>query len=198
MRMTIFNTPIVSPIVRFASHVLLKVLGWTGFGEKPNCEKYIIVAGPHTSNWDFFYTVMVLFVKGIAVYWVGKHTLFRGPMGPVSRWLGGIPIVRSERQNLVDQVVDMFNSQEEMVLLITPEGTRGKVRKWKTGFYHIARGANIPLMVASIDYKTKYAGLNYLMWPSDDVQADVDKIKALYASHEARYPQLGVADELVE
>src|SRR5690554_7610342 len=135
---TIFNTPIIAPLCRLISIVGLKLFGWRVVGDMPAKGKFVLIGAPHTSNWDFLIMLAALFYKKESAYWMGKDSLFIGPLGVVAKWLGGIPIDRSKNNNTVEQMVAVFNKEQVLNVVIPPEGTRGKAERWRTGFYHIA------------------------------------------------------------
>ncbi|MFZ9408301.1 MAG: 1-acyl-sn-glycerol-3-phosphate acyltransferase, partial [Burkholderiaceae bacterium] len=143
MHRTIFDTPVINTLLRGVSTTLLRLNGWTVHGSlPPQAEKSVLIAAPHTSNWDLPYTLMVAFVLNLRIYWMGKHSLFYFPFGPVMRWLGGIAVDRSRSNSLVSAAAAALRAANGQVqLVIPPEGTRGKTRHWKTGFYFIAQEA---------------------------------------------------------
>ncbi|AXE32505.1 glycerol acyltransferase [Chromobacterium phragmitis] len=189
MHFTIFDTPIVRDLFRWLSIVMLKLCGWKLKGEFPALDKYVMIGAPHTSNWDFPITLGLCFAARAKIYWMGKHTLFKGPMGPVMRWLGGVPVVRHQNNSLVQQMVDVFQRSDRLVLAIPPEGTRKAVTEWKTGFYHIACGAGVPIALAYLDYGRREGGFGPMFEPSGDIEADLPKIRAFYADKQGRYPR---------
>jgi len=126
----------------------------------------------------------VVFALGIEMHWMGKHTLFRPSYGWFMRLLGGLPVDRSRRQGLVEQMVDYFEKNDRFILCITPEGTRKEVTAWKTGFYFIAAGANVPIVPAKLDQQRKVVVLNPPVYPSGDVEKDLNKLRDLYRAVE--------------
>ncbi len=188
MRHTVFDTPVVNWVFRQVSKIGLKLTGWKMEGQLPDAPKYVVIAAPHTSNWDFPLTIAMAFVFRIKVFWMGKDSLFRGPMGPIMKWLGGIPVDRSRSTNLVQATIDAFNRNKELIIAIPPEGTRAKVRKWKTGFYHIAHGAKVPIASGFLDFKRKVGGFGPTFMPTGDIEADMAAIKAFYANITGKYP----------
>lgn len=187
MQRTIYNTPIVKQICKGIALVGLKIAGWKLEGRPPGEKKYVLVAVPHTSNWDFPITLSMAFVFGFDIYWMGKHTLFWGPMGPIMKWLGGIPIQRSKANNIVQQTIDAFNSRDSLVVAVPPEGTRSKVTQWKTGFYYIATGANVPIGMGYLDYEKKIGGFGPTFYPTGDIDADIAKMQLFYANISGKY-----------
>ena len=183
MQRTIFNTPGVNSLLRLLSMGFLKLAGWKIDGRLPdNCQKSVLIAAPHTSNWDLPYTLMVAFVLRIEIHWMGKAQIFRAPFGGLMRWLGGIPVTREKASNLVAaSVAALQASAGPLHLVVPPEGTRGKTSYWKTGFYYIAVGAQVPIVMAYMDYARKISGLGPVFLPTGNVEADMAAIKAFYA-----------------
>lgn len=169
---------------------LFRLIGWDGVYHKPDTEKFIIIVAPHTSNFDFF--IGFIFSRAFGMpspNFLAKDSAFRGVLGPIMRWLGGIPVNRRERTNFVDQVAAAFIERKRMILAITPEGTRSKVEYWKSGFYHIALKANVPIVMATIDYARKFITCGDMVVATGDMEADMDKIRAFYAGSTARHPE---------
>ena len=183
MHRTIFTTPGVNTVLRALSLGFLRATGWKLDGQLPADQpKCVLIAAPHTSNWDLPYTLMVAFALRLNIYWMGKQQLFRGPWGPVMRWLGGIAVDRSQSTNLVSASAAAIRAADgAMCLVVPPEGTRGKTRQWKTGFYWIAHEAGVPIVMAYMDYPRKLSGLGPVFQPTGNVDADMAAIKAWYA-----------------
>lgn len=183
MHRTIFTTPVVNTLLRGFSLAFLRLTGWTVEGAlPPQAAKSVFIAAPHTSNWDLPYTLMVAFALRLNPYWMGKHTIFKAPFGPVMRWLGGIPVNRDQANNLVAVSAQAIRDADgPLQLIVPPEGTRAKTRYWKTGFYYIAQTAGVPIVMAYMDYSTRRSGLGPLFQPTGDVEADMTAIKAFYA-----------------
>jgi 1-acyl-sn-glycerol-3-phosphate acyltransferase len=167
----------------------LWLFGWQMRGDKPPYKKYVILAAPHTSNWDVPVMLSIAYVYGIPVSWMGKHSLFRGPLGWLIRRLGGLRVDRRARHNAVQQMVDEFARREELYLLITPEGTRARAEYWKSGFYHIAREAQVPIVLGQLDFKQRIGGLPEVFHPTGDLKADMDHIRAFYEGAQGKYPE---------
>ncbi len=180
MHTTIFDTPIINTLMRWLSVLTLRLMGWKTEGVRPEARRYVLIAAPHTSNWDFPITLMVCFVLRLNVYWVGKSTLFPYGAGWLARWLGGIAVDRSASTNMVQSTIDAFNRAETLAIVVAPEGTRGKVTHWKTGFYHIAHGAQVPIAMAFLDFKRKVGGIGRMFTTSGDITADMEEIQAFY------------------
>ena len=183
MHHTIFDTPIVNSLLRGASIAFLRLTGWKVVGELPsNAVKSVLIAAPHTSNWDLPYTLMVAFALRLNVYWMGKTSLFKPPFRGVMMWLGGIPVDRSQSNNLVAaSSAAIMRATGPLQLIVPPEGTRSGTRFWKTGFYYIAAGAGVPIVMAYLDYDKKVGGLGPIFTTTGDIDADMDAIKAFYA-----------------
>lgn len=183
MHRTIFTTPVVNTLLRGFSLAFLRLTGWMVEGAlPPQAAKSVFIAAPHTSNWDLPYTLMVAFALRLNPYWMGKHTIFKGPFGPVMRWLGGIAVNRDQANNLVAVSAQAIRDADgPLQLIVPPEGTRAKTRYWKTGFYYIAQTAGVPIVMAYMDYSTRRSGLGPLFQPTGDVEADMAAIKAFYA-----------------
>ncbi|MCB1599814.1 MAG: lysophospholipid acyltransferase family protein [Xanthomonadales bacterium] len=188
MQRTLFDTPVVNILLRAVSRAFLQLAGWKVEGALPDrAGKCVLIAAPHTSNWDLPYTLMVAFVLNLRVYWMGKQSLFRWPFGPVMRWLGGIAVDRSKANNLVAASAQaIIEADGPLQLAVPPEGTRGKTRHWKTGFYHIAIAAQVPIVLAYMDYERKVSGLGPVFKPTGDVNADMAEIKRFYAHIKGR------------
>jgi 1-acyl-sn-glycerol-3-phosphate acyltransferase len=183
MHRTIFTTPVVNTLFRGFSLAFLKLTGWRVEGSLPEgATKCVLIAAPHTSNWDLPYTLMVGFALRLNLYWMGKHSIFRPPFGGLMKWLGGIPVNREKSSNLVAASVEAIRAaQGPLQLTVPPEGTRSKTRYWKTGFYHIAVGAQVPIVMAYMDYARKVSGLGPVFHPTGDIERDMESIKAFYA-----------------
>ena len=187
MKRTMYNTPILRHIVTPLCHFCLKVSGWKLKGEPPKAPKYVLIAVPHTSNWDFPIALAIAFVYRFDMHWMGKDSLFKGWRGPIMRWMGGIPIIRSSSNNVVVQTIDAFKTSDRLVIAVPPEGTRSKVDKWKTGFYYIALGANVPIALAFLDYTNKTGGFLSTFYPTGDAEKDIAAMRASYAGISGKY-----------
>ena len=177
------NTPSIA--VRFLRPIgklWLWAGGWTIAGEMPDLAKFIIVAAPHKTNWDLPNALAAGLHYGLRIHWMGKDSLFKWPFGGVMRRLGGIPIDRSKSNNVVAQMVETFDKAGRLVVVIPPEGTRGDAARWKSGFYHIAHGAKVPLVLAFIDYKRREVGVAQMFHTTGDYDTDLAKIQAVYAA----------------
>jgi 1-acyl-sn-glycerol-3-phosphate acyltransferase len=167
---------------------VLDARDWRPEGERPRARKFVLIAYPHTSNWDLLYLLALAAVLDVQVRWLGKHTLFRGPAGPAMRALGGIPIIRHRRENTVQAMARVFDDYESLALTVPAEGTRSWVPYWKSGFYHIARTAGVPIVMGYLDYARRRGGFGPELWPTGDVKRDMDAIRAFYADKVGKYP----------
>lgn len=188
MHSTIFSTPVVNNALRGLSLAFLRLRGWQVRGAlPPNTPKCVLIAAPHTSGWDLPYTLMVAFALRLNIYWMGKQSLFRGPFAPMMRWLGGIAVNRETGGNVVAaSAAAIVAADGPLQLVVAPEGTRGKSRHWRTGFYFIALQAKVPIILAYMDYQRKVSGLGPEFTPTGDVEADMAVIKRFYAGMQGR------------
>jgi len=181
MHFTIFHTPVINLCMAGLSRFILRLTGWRIEGTAPTVPKYVLIAAPHTSNWDFPVTLMVCFALNLKVYWMGKASLFPPVLGSVMRWLGGISVNRERKGNLVAATVQAFDENHQLTIIVPPEGTRGKVTHWKTGFYYIALGAKVPIALGYLDFKLKVGGVGRLFYPTGDIEKDMLEIKQFYS-----------------
>ncbi|MDD0838344.1 lysophospholipid acyltransferase family protein [Curvibacter sp. HBC61] len=188
MHRTIFTTPGVNRLLRAFSIAFLRLKGWRVEGALPSEHaRCVLIAAPHTSNWDLPYTLMVAFALRLNIHWMGKRQLFRFPFGPVMRWLGGLAVNREQSTNLVAASAEAIQaSPGPWQLVVPPEGTRSKTRHWKTGFYWIAVTAQVPIVLAYMDFAEKRSGLGPVFHPTGDIDADMREIKAFYAPFRGR------------
>lgn len=188
MHHTIFDTPVIRTLMRWISLFVFKMRGWRIEGQFPAIAKYVLIAAPHTSNWDFPITLSLTFALKGKIYWMGKDTLFRWPFKRVFKWLGGISVDRSKSNNMVSQMIQQFSANENLVVTIPPAGTRSNVMKWKTGFYYIALGANVPVALGFLDYRNKIGGIGPVFLPTGDIHADMQQIRAFYSGIRGKHP----------
>ncbi len=185
-----------SPFSQTLSKWIMKLVGWQILGEQPAFRRYVLIGAPHTSNWDFMVAMLLKYSLQMRFHFIGKASLFRGPMGSLMRRLGGIPVRRGSRSNFVAQIVAAFEEHEDLIIVIAPEGTRSKSPYWKTGFYYIALGAGVPVAMAYLDYKNKVVGFGPSFVPTGDIQADFAIISKFYADKSGKYPDKQGAIEL--
>jgi len=189
MRRTYFDTPVVRHFMGFVAFCILKALGWRTGGKRPDAPKYVLIGAPHTSNWDFPIVLSLAFRFRVKVFWMGKDSLFRWPIAWFFYWLGGIPINRSRRRNTVEQTIDVFNESDELVIIIPPEAARAKKAYWKSGFYYIALGARVPVVLGFMDYEKKVGGFGPTLMMTGNVEADLQKFRDYYATITAKHPE---------
>jgi 1-acyl-sn-glycerol-3-phosphate acyltransferase len=182
---------------RIARAVLLwfyRTRGWKATGTPPADRRCVIIAAPHTSNWDFVNLLGLTSDLGVKVHFMGKTSLFRWPLRRFMADMGGIPVDRHTRHNAVQAMVDEFARRKEFMLVIAPEGTRSAVTQWRTGFYHIAQAAGVPLVIGMMDYGKKSGGLGPAIMPSGDYRADMAKIVEFYCGVTPRNPHWAIKD----
>ena len=168
---------------------ILRLFGWRIVGELPPHPKMVVIGSPHTSNWDFPLAMLTAPALGVKIRWLGKHTLFKGPFGWFFRVMGGIPVDRSRAQGTIRQTVDAFREAEELVLVITPEGTRSKRDHWKSGFYRIAHAAQVPVVLVGVSGFEKSIVVGPDVIPGDDIGEFMDWVRAFYADYRGVIPQ---------
>ena len=179
------RTPVAQRLARF----ILRLIGWRTHVHNHRLNRYVLIGAPHTSNWDFGIMLLLMGAEQLPIRFMGKDSLFRWPLGPVMRSLGGIPVNRRERTNLVDQIAAKFEEFEELIIGIAPEGTRSKTAHWKTGFYYIALKAQVPIAMAYLDYGNKIIGVGPSFVPSGDINADFEIIREFYTGIVGKNPK---------
>ncbi|MGL5938666.1 MAG: lysophospholipid acyltransferase family protein [Phocaeicola sp.] len=171
------------------SFIYYKLLGWKTEVSAPDFDKFIMCAAPHTTNWDLIIGKLFMGAIGRETGFMMKKDWFFWPMGPIFRMMGGIPVDRSRKTSLVDQMVKQAKESTKFHLAITPEGTRKANPNWKKGFYHIALGANLPILLVAIDYKRKCITCDKVIYPSGDINKDMQEIKLYYKDFKGKYPE---------
>lgn len=166
----------------------LRLAGWQAEGAKPHLRRFVMIGAPHTSNWDFVFMLALAAVLDVKITWLGKHALFRPPFGRLMRRLGGIPVVRHRRENMVARMAHVFETRESLALALSAEGTRRYTPHWKSGFYHIARAANVPIVLGYLDYARRRGGFGPAILPTGDIRSDMDEIRDFYADKTAKHP----------
>ncbi len=169
---------------------LFRLFGWKAVYQDPGIDKYVIIVAPHTSNFDFF--IGFIFSRAYPLpspHFFAKSSVFKGVIGRIMRKVGGIPVDRSKSTGFVDQVAAEFRRNDHFVVAITPEGTRKKTRYWKSGFYHIARAAEVPVVMSTIDYSQKLISYGTVFHPTGDMEADIQEIRAYYGDAQGRHPE---------
>ena len=164
-------------------------MGWQLDEQQPSHNKYVLIAYPHTSNWDFILGMLAKWAMGMPLNWVAKHSMFWGPFGPLFIAMGGVPINRDKTFGFIQKNIELFKIRKEFVLGIMPEGTRAKTERLKTGFYHIADGANVPIALAYLDYKNKKLGVGKVLETTGVIEADFMEIKKFYKNMTGYNPE---------
>lgn len=183
---------------RLVARAWLSSSGWSFEGALPAHPRYVAIAAPHTSNWDFVHMLAMAWGQGLRFRWMGKASLFVFPFGALMRALGGIPIDRSRRGQVVAQCAAHFQADPGLMLVVPAEGTRGRGTHWRSGFYHIARTAQVPIVLGYLDYPRRRGGLGEGFVPSGDLAADMGRIRAFYADKVGRHPSRFTPPRLVE
>lgn len=178
-----------NPCAELLGHALLKAAGWRIEGALPALDKFVVIGAHHTSNWDFVLFLAAKFVLRLNARWFGKHTIFRRPFGGLLRRWGGIPVQRHLKLNTVEQAVQAFGEHRQMILILSPEGTRKKVERWKMGFYHIARGAGVPVVLAALDYGNRRIVIGEPFWPTGDEAGDLRRMLDFYRPFVPKKPE---------
>jgi len=173
---------------KLLARAFLRITGWEPEGERPTAERFVLIAAPHTSNWDLAYLLALAELYELRVSWMGKHTLFRPPFGAIFRALGGIAIRRDERADRVGAMAKEFAERVRFALVVPSEATRGWAPYWKSGFYHIARRAEVPIVMGFLDYRRRRGGFGPALLASGDVAKDMDQIRAFYADKIGKFP----------
>jgi len=181
--------PRVHPIIHWLAKLIFRLAGWKIEGGLPQGSKAVVIAAPHTSYWDGPIMVTAGCIFDIKFSWMVKQAAFFFPLGILVRYFGGIPIDRSQRKNVVAQSIEQFRNSDALLMAVSPEGTRGHSKYWKTGFYRIAEGAGVPIVLGYIDYARKTAGLGPAITVTGDINADFKIFEAFYANVTPRYPE---------
>jgi len=190
MRYTLFSTPLFTPLLRVLSKIILKIIRWQVIGSLPEDQKkYVLIVAPHTSNWDFILFVLVVSVLRLKPSVLIKSTLFIGPLGWFLRYCGAIPVNRAQASSLVTYIASIYEERDEFVLIITPEGTRSPNPNWKRGFHHVATTAEVPILVVYVDSAIRTIGIEGLMEPTDDADADLRELKTFFDAKRGLKPQ---------
>ncbi len=176
--------------MKWLSRLYLKLIGWKiGSVLDPAIKKCVLVAAPHTSNFDYPISLATLYACGVRTRFLAKKSLFKFPLGMFMRASGGIPVDRSKHTNMVEAMIDMFQQRDELILMIPAEGTRSYVKEWKSGFYHTAMGAGVPIVMGYLDYGKKIAGFGDVFYPTGEYQKDLAEIQNFYRQFTARHPE---------
>lgn len=186
---TVHDTPLVKTAMRWLAMAVFRLTRWKAEGKKPCISSYVIIAAPHTSNWDFFYTICLAFILEIKPFIMMKASWFVWPVGPFLRYLGAIPVDRSRSTSMVARSIEAFRTNPQMVMLVPPSGTRRRVIFWKTGFYHIALGAQVPIVLGYLDYRRKVGGIGPVVHPTGNVEKEMKVIQDFYANITGKHPK---------
>lgn len=178
-----------NPFAEWLGRTVLKLMGWRIEGALPRFDKFVAIGAHHTSNWDFVLFIALKFVLRLNARWFGKHSIFIWPFGGLLRAWGGIPIQRHLRLNMVEQAIQGFQNNREFILVLSPEGTRKKVERWKMGFYHIACGAGVPIVPAALDYANRRVVIGQPLPPSGDARQDMQALLAFFRPYVPKKPQ---------
>ncbi len=176
-------------MIKTIATTVLKLVGWQVSFSLPPRDKYVLICAPHTSNWDFPLGLLGMLACGLRFNWVGKHTLFKGPLGPIMRAIGGIPVDRLGSTGFLKKVIKLFASRDQFVMAISPEGTRSLTKQWKEGFYRIALVAGVPIVLGYIDYPRKRIGIDRMFEPSGDIAADFTILEEYYRDKIGKRPE---------
>lgn len=166
--------------------LVLEILGWRVEGDVDDHPKMVAIVAPHTSNWDFIVGLAARYALRLDASWLGKHTLFRPPFGWIMRRWGGIAVDRSSSHDVVSQTIAAFSSRPRVFLVITPEGTRKQVSRWRTGFWHIAKGAGVPIVPIVFDWGSRVVRIHPGFTPGDDAEQDIAVLQSKYAGTRGR------------
>lgn len=179
-----------SSFARWLGRTVLQISGWKIEGEIPDRDRLIICGAPHTSNWDFVFGMAALLAMNARVHWMGKDSIFKPGVRWFMKWLGGIPIDRANPQGIVENIAQMVREEHGVVILVTPEGTRKKVERWKTGFLRIAQATDSTVLLAAIDFPSRRIVLDRTFQPSGDHERDIQEIKQYYSQFKGKHPEL--------
>ena len=177
------------PISAAVGRWILRLLGWTVEGVIPNQPKLVIIAAPHTSNWDFVVGIAAKLALRLQVLWFGKDSLFRGPLGVIMRSLGGMPVDRSSASDVVSQIVAEFSRHERLILALAPEGTRKRVERWRSGFYHIAHGARVPVVPVALNWGARAIQIGQPFITTGDLDSDFAALQRRFEGVAGRRPK---------
>lgn len=176
--------------MKLIARIIMRIAGWKVSGGIPeDVPKCVVAVAPHTSMWDFVLGRLAFWEMGLKTRFLIKKEMFFWPLGPIVKWLGGIPVDRQKRGNLVEQVANMFDSYDSLYITITPEGTRKLVTTWKKGFYYIALKANVPIAIGILDYKKKEGGVARMIYPTGNFEEDFKVVESCYRGTGARHPE---------
>lgn len=174
--------------MRWLGRGILRLLGWRFTGTVPNLPKMVLIGAPHTSNWDFPLAIVALFALNVRVYWLGKHTFVNGPLKPLLLWMGGVAVDRRAAHGVVGETAVQFQTRQQFLLGLSPEGTRRLVPHWRMGFFYIAQVANVPIVPVALDFGCKMIRIGHPIWPVVGETAVLDQMKIFYSDVRGRHP----------
>ena len=176
-------------MLQVIAKAILKIGGWEMVGEQPGAKRAVVIAAPHTSNWDGFWALVYKVAMQLDIHFFAKQSLFWFPLNVLLRALGGIPLDRKRAASAVDQAVEMFRNSESFYFGLAPEGTRSRADHWKSGFYRIARGAGVPVVLGFLDYGNRRIGIGPTLTLSGDWQKDLEFCREFYKDIQGRCPE---------
>jgi 1-acyl-sn-glycerol-3-phosphate acyltransferase len=185
---TFYDLSAVVAVLRIVSGAALRLRGWRVEGQRPDAPRFVVVAAPHTSAWDVPLMLAAALQVGIRLHWLGASYYFKRPVAGLLRWLGGVPIERGRTASRVQTTAELMAAYDRIGVAISPEGSRKLVPHWKTGFYHLAVAAEVPLVLTSLDHRHKRATIGPVLMPTGDIEADLVDVRAFYEGVEGRYP----------
>jgi 1-acyl-sn-glycerol-3-phosphate acyltransferase len=171
---------------------VFSMAGWRVVGQIPRLPKALLVVAPHTSSWDFIIGLFARAITGMRIKFIGKASLFKPPFGWMFRWWGGYPVNRVQQQDTVKFVIELFNRHERFLFALSPEGTRQRTERLRTGFYHIAMGAEVPIVLVGFDFAKKEVQLLDPFWPTGDMEADFKHFLSYFRTVQGKHPELGI------
>lgn len=170
--------------------ILFKILGWEIENSFPSdIKKYVLIVAPHTHWVDFPIGILIKYATDLKANYIGKASLFKPPFGFIFRAMGGTPVERDENNNVVDAVIGIFNSKEQFIFSLSPEGTRKKVEHWKTGFYYIAKGANVPIVSVALDFEHKKVIISNPFYPTNNMEVDISELRSFFKGVKGKIPE---------
>lgn len=176
-------------LMRWIMTGLMRLSGWRFTGaDFPDVRKFVLIVAPHTSNWDFIVGIRAMYALGIRGTYLGKDTLFRFPLGIIMRWLGGFPVDRSTKSDVVTQTVELVEKMDKVIIVLAPEGTRKRTPRWRSGFYWIAQKSKMPILPVAFDFGKKEIFVNPLFYPTGDQDKDISYLRSLYRAEMAFDP----------
>ena len=176
-------------LLSYVGTCLLSVTGWKVTGQIPDMKKLLVILAPHTSNWDFVYGMAMVLSLKMKIYWLGKHSLFKKGVTRLLKSLGGIPVNRNDSKNIINDVLDIANREGGILIGLSPEGTRKKAEKWKSGFLRMAQSMECPILLVAIDYPSKEISFRELFYPTGDNQRDIEYLKKYYKDFMGKIPE---------